>query len=311
MKRWPCRAAGGLLLLLARTTSACPCSDDAGSGLALTRDDELAAAALVMTTRGAYGVFDAQGNYRASEPDESEAAQELLLRAALRWPRRLEWLAELGYASYRLHAGAVSHEQRGVGDLIVRARYELLDESMPHAPLPLPAVAVSLLLRAPLGLASVGAAHGFGSGGPQLGLGAWELGVGVDAARSLSTTFSVLMAGELGYRFEDHALGRARQLGLRAEGLLGLRAAPLAWLSALVGVRARASGDATFSGRKLPGTGERLVSFVIGASVDAAGSGLRSSLTLSLDPPWSRLSAGSSAQAALGVALGWSFGRVD
>ncbi|HEY6080246.1 MAG TPA: hypothetical protein VIW29_15640 [Polyangiaceae bacterium] len=311
MKRWPCLAASWLLLLLAPVARACPCSDDAGSGLALTREDELAAAALVMTTRSAYGVFDAQGNYRKSDSDETETAQELLLRAALRWPRRLEWLAELGYASYRLHAGQVSQEQRGVGDLIVRARYQLLDESMPHEPLPLPAVAASMLLRAPLGLASVGAAHGFGSGGAQLGLGAWELGIGLDAARSLSGALGVLVAGELGYRFEDHTLGRARQLGLRAEGLLGLRASPLDWLSGLVAVRARSSGDATFSGRRLPGTGERLVSVVVGASVDDTASGLRSSLTLSLDPPWSGLSAGSSAQVALGVAVGWSFDRSD
>jgi hypothetical protein len=269
--------------------------------------------ALVTTTRWARGVFDAQGDYRPYDERESETSQELLLRAAVRFPQRLEWLAELGYASYRFHSGALAHEQRGVGDLIVRGRYQVLDESMPHAALPLPALGASLLVRAPLGLVSAGAAHGFGSGGPQLGLGAWELGGGVDAARSLGAALAVVAAGELAYRFEDHALGRPRQLGLRAEGLVALRVAPLELdgFGSLLGLRLRASGDATFGGRELPGTGDRLVSFVLGATIEDAASGLRSSLTFSWDPPWSMLSAGSSAQAALGASLAWSFGRAE
>lgn len=299
------------LLAVARSARACPCSDDAGSGLGLTRDDELAAVALVTSTRWANGVFDAQGNYRSYDGEESETSQELLLRAALRLPRRLEWLAELGYAAYRFHAGSLAHEQKGIGDLIVRARYLVLTEAMPHEALPLPSLGATLLVRAPLGSLSTGAAHGFGSGGPQLGLGAWELGGGLDAARSLTSSLGVLLAGELGYRFEDDALGRPRQLGLRVEGLLGLRATPLDWLSALVALRARSSGDAELAGRELPGTGERLVSLVLGGTIYDAGSGIRSSLTLSWDPPWSALSSGSSAQTALGVSVAKSVALLE
>jgi hypothetical protein len=298
-------------VVTAQTALACPCSDDAGSGLGLTRDDELAAAALVTSTRWARGVFDAQGNYRPYESDESETSQELLLRAALRFPQRLEWLAELGYAAYRFHAGSLAHEQKGIGDLILRARYLVLTEAMPHAALPLPSLGATLLVRAPLGSISAGAARGFGSGGPQLGLGAWEVGGGLDAARAMTDALGLVLAGELGYRFEDHALGRPRQLGLRVEGLLGLRASPLDWLSGLVAVRARSSGDVEFGGRALAGTGERLVSLVLGGTIYDSRSGLRTSLTLSWDPPWSALSAGSSAQTALGVSIAKSVARLD
>lgn len=291
------------VLLWAPPAVGCPCSDDAGSGLSLTHDDERVAAALVMTTRQTLGAFDAQGRYRAQSAHEHEASQELLLRAAVRWPSRLEWLGELGYAAYRLRAGGVSEEQRGVGDALVRARYQVWDESMPHEPLPLPALGAALLLRMPLGLAA-STSSGFGSGGAQLGLGAWELGAGIDASRSLSAALRWLVASELAYRFEDHTLGRARRLGPRWDSLVGLRL-EVGELSSMLGVRARLTGDATFGGRVLPGTGERLLSVVLGGGLDHRQSGVRSAITLSLDPPLGGASASASVALGAAVGVGW------
>ncbi len=62
------------------------------------------------------------------------------------------------------------------------------------------------------------------------------------------------------------------------------------------------SSDVTLNGRRLDGTAERLWSVVVGVGVYERASGLRSSVTLSADPP---LGVGSSRAAALGVTLGY------
>jgi hypothetical protein len=282
---------------------ACPCSDDAGSSTSLARADELYAIALAATSRRALGRFDARGEYHALEGDEAEVSEELLLRAALRYPERVEWLGELGYASYRFRAGRVVERHDGVGDAAVRARFSAFDENMPHEP-PWPALAATALLRIPLGTISSGRASNFGPGGAQLGLGAWELGAGIDVKRSVTSRIDALLNAEAAYRLEDHALVERRRLGPRLDTSLGLRFATAAWLSNSLAVRYRITGDVEYDGRRLPGTGERLLSVVLGAAWYDDSTGLRSSLTLSLDPPLRRVSAGSAAVTALAVALG-------
>lgn len=307
MSRGRAVAVGLAVLVAPGLALACPCSDDAGGGSGLVREDERYAASLVATSRHALGRFDAFGHYSALGAAEAEAAEELLLRAGLRLPQRVEWLGELGYANYRFHAPGTALERAGIGDALLHVRVKLRDEGMPHESRWLPAVAVSGLLRAPLG--SIADRHNtsFGSGGAQLGLGAWELGAGLEARRSLLPKLELLLGAEAAFRFEDHVLGRARtrQLGPRADVSLGARALPSDWFAATVALRARFSGDVTLDERRLPGTGERLWSVVLGGAFYDRSSKLRSSLTLSLDPPISSLSVGSTAAAALSVALGY------
>jgi hypothetical protein len=176
---------------------------------------------------------------------------------------------------------------------------------MPHESPLLPAVAVAALLRVPLGTIADGRTESFGSGGAQLGLGAWELGAGIEARRSLTPSFQLMLGGEAAYRFEDHVLGRQRRLGPRADVALGARVLHAAWLSSSVAVRGRLTGDVSLSGRRLEGTAERLFSFVVGTAVFDAASRFRSSVTLSVDPPIGSLSVGSTAAAALSVSLGY------
>jgi hypothetical protein len=267
------------------------------------------AAALVATSRHALGRFDAYGNYRPLAAGERESSEELLLRLGYRPFSELEWLLELGGASYRLRTPGFDDSTLGAGDALLRARYTLRQESMPHDDLPLPAVALSALLRAPLGGFADGRSAGFGSGGAQLGLGAWELGLGVDTSRSVLPSLALMAAGEVGYRFEDHALGRARRLGPRAEVVLGARLFPEAWVSGSLAVRARFTGDVTLSGRRLNGTAERAWSVVLGAGFFDRESRLRSALTLSVEPPWAGLgvAVGSTSTAALGGSIGWGY----
>lgn len=278
------------------------------------RPDERYAAALVATSRHALGHFDAFGEYSALGDDEGETAEELLLRAGLRWPRRVEWLGELGYASYRFHAPRRVEQRTGVGDGLLRARVTLRDEAMPHESAWLPALALSGLLRAPLGVLADNRTSSFGSGGAQLGLGAWELGAGGDAAWSLVPKLELLLGAEGAYRFEDHVLGRARRLGPRLDATLGARVAPSALFAASLALRARMTGDVVLGdrdgggSRRLDGTAERLWSVVLGAAVYEPKSRLRSSVTLSVDPALgsrSSFSVGSTAAAALSVALGY------
>lgn len=292
-------------LLLSRAASACPCSDDAASSVSLARPDERLAVSVAATSRHALGRFDARGEYHALGADEAESSEELLLRAALRLPARLEWLGELGYASYRFHAQQLVEKQAGVGDFVLRARYTLVTESMPHEVTHWPALVVSGLLRAPLGALARGRSTSFGSGGPQLGLGAWEAGAGIDASRSLVSWLDVSLGFEAAYRFEDHALSRARRLGPRLDGALGARVSPNQWLSGSCALRARVTGDVRYGTETLPGTAERLLGVVVGGAVYDQATGFRAALTLSFDPPVRLFSAGATAAAALGVALSY------
>ena len=294
-------------LLVARSGRACPCSDDAGGGSALVREDERYAASLVATSRHALGRFDAFGKYSALGHLEAETSEELLLRAGLRLPRRVEWLGELGYAAYRFHAPGLVERRTGVGDALLRVRVSVRDEDMPHETIRLPALWLSGLVRAPIGVLAQSRTSSFGSGGAQLGLGAWEAGLAAEARRAILPRLDLLLGIEGAYRFEDHVLGpgRARQLGPRADVALGARAMPSDWLVASAALRLRMTGDVTLDERRLAGTAERLLSIVVGAAIYERSSRLRSSITLSVDPPLGSLSVGSTAAAALSVALGY------
>lgn len=292
------------LLLQPATARACPCSDDAGSFASLVRPDERYAAALVATSRSALGGFDAQGRYSALGAGVRETSEELLLRAGFRLPARAEWLGELGYSDYRFSSPRLSERQAGIGDALVHARYRVLDEAMPHESWPAPAVSLNALVRAPLGALARDRAGSFGSGGAQRGLGAWEVGGGVELLRTLLPKLELALASEAAYRFEDHVLGDARRLGPRLDATLGLRALPASWLGASLSLRLRFTGDATLAGRRLEGTGERLWTAVVGASIFDAPSRWRSGVTVSVDPPVSGFSRGSTAAFALGASVG-------
>lgn len=291
-------------LTIAGSARACPCSDDSGSFSGLVQQDERYASALVATSRQALGHFDALGKFAALGPGERETSEELLLRAGFRMPARFEGLAELGYSSYRFHAGRTAEQQSGLGDALLRARYRAFDEAMPHASLPWPALSFTALLRAPLGALAKDRAGSFGSGGAQRGLGAWEVGAGLELMRSLSPRLQLSLAGEGAYRFEDHVLGAARRLGPRWDATLGSRARLSDWLWGSVAVRLRMTGDVALAGRTLDGTSERLFSLMVGASALDESSRFRSAITLIFDPPVSGLSRGSTAAVSLGVSLG-------
>ena len=248
--------------------------------------------------------FDALGNYGPLKTDEAETSEELLLRAGLRLPARVEWLAEIGYASYRFRAARFHLEEAGLGDAVLRGLYTVRDESMPHEAPRWPSLRVSGLLRAPLGAWDSQGASGFASSGAQLGLGAWELGVGFAAARSASGMLNVSLAGEAAYRLPDTALGRERQLGPRLELMLAGSLEPLPAWSTSLGLRARFSGPASLDGKRALGSGERLLSLVGGGGFYDRATGFRASVMLSLDPPISGLSSGSMAATAMSVLLG-------
>lgn len=270
----------------------------------MVRQDERYAAALVATSRSALGRFDALGHYAALGAQERETSEELLLRAGFRLPARFEWLAELGYSAYRFHAPSVVERQSGLGDALVHARYRAVDEAMPHASFPAPALSLSALVRAPLGALAKDRAGSFGSGGAQRGLGAWELGGGLELMRSLWPELQVSLAGEGAYRFQDHVLGLARRLGPRFDATLATRVLPARWLSASLALRLRMTGDVSLGGQTLDGTSERLWTVIVGASVSDERSRFRSAVTLSTDPPLAGWSRGSTAAMALGVSLG-------
>jgi hypothetical protein len=260
----------------------------------------------VATSRRALGVFGAQGDFRSQRDDELEASEELLLRGAWRQNPKLEWQAELGAASYRLRSAGVAEDQAGLGDAIARARYLLSRESLPHEPVPLPALSLAGLLRAPLGhLASSGSAS-FGSGGVQLGLGAWEAGVGLDATRSWDGGRALWLGVEAGYRFADHSTGRSRQLGPRLE-LAAAGALPVNdWLSAHLALSGRWTANVTRAGQELAGTGERLVTVATSLMARPGQNGIRSSVGFSLEPPVAGLSRNVVSSAALSVSLGYA-----
>jgi hypothetical protein len=270
----------------------------------LVREDERYAVALVAASRRALGRFDAFGRYSALGARERETSEELLLRAGFRLPERLEWLGELGYSDYRFRAPFANERQSGIGDAQLHARYSVWDESMPHVAWPLPAVSLSALVRAPLGALATQRGGSFGSGGAERGLGAWEAGAGLELMRSVLPALFVTLGGEAAYRFQDHVLDEPRRLGPRLDTSLGVRAMAAPWLSTNVAVRFRLTGDVTLAGRKLDGTGERLWSLITGVAVFERASRFRSGLTLSVDPPISQISGGSTAAVSLAASVG-------
>jgi hypothetical protein len=95
-------------------------------------------------------------------------------------------------------------------------------------------------------------------------------------------------------------------LGPRWDATLGARFEPLPWLGATLAVSSRVTGDVMLGARKLAGTGERLLSLALGAGVYDAHTGLRSSVTWSVDPPVGEFSRATAATSALSVALGFA-----
>jgi hypothetical protein len=295
-------ALGLAACLSAASAQACPCSDDAGGALGLTRPGERGAFGLVATARRTQGRYDALSRYSPLAAGESEWSEELLARGALRLPEPVEWSGELGFAWYHFDAPGIHEERAGVGDALLRARTRVLDESMPHESFR-PSLSLSALVRAPLGSLSREQSAGYGSGGVQLGLGAWELGAGFDTSRSVSPSLSLGLAGEVAYRFADDAWGRARRLGPRIDASASAVLTLTDWLSAASSLRLRLVGDVTLSGQKLPGTGERLCTLAGSALFALPSARLRSALTLAVEPPWSRLSMGGAAAVALSFGL--------
>lgn len=288
--------------LVAASARACPCSDDAGGALGLTRPGERAAFGLVASARRTHGRYDALSRYSPLGAGESEWSEELLGRVALRLPEPVEWSSELGFAWYHFDAAGVHEQRAGVGDALLRARARVLDESMPHERFR-PSLSLSALLRAPLGALSQRRSAGYGSGGVQLGLGAWEVGAGFDTSRSLTPLLSLGLAAEAAYRFSDDALGRSRRLGPRLDASLSAVLALTDWVSAASSLRLRLVGDVTLGGQTLPGTGERLWTLAGSALLAPPVARWRSAVTFALEPPWSRFSKGAAAAVACSFGL--------
>lgn len=287
---------------------ACPCSDDAGGTSSLTRPGERAAFGIVATGRRSQGRFDALGRYSPLGSSESEWSEELLSRAALRWSERFESSAELGFASYHFAAATLSEERAGVGDALLRTRALLLEEDMPHQAFR-PALGLAVLLRAPLGELSRRSGQSYGSGGVQLGLGAWEAGAGFDLAHRAGSWLTLGLAAEAAYRFEDHALARARRLGPRAEASMSAALAVDDTHTLLLSTRLRLVGDVTLDERRLPGTGERAWTLAASALFTPPHARFRTSITAAVDPPVAFVALGSAAAVAL--SLGLTYGLDD
>jgi hypothetical protein len=287
------------------TAAACPCSDDPGGQRFLTPADGSYALLAVASSRRALGVFDAHGDFRAQSSGELEASEELLLRSAFRQTAALEWQAELGAASYRFRAPRVVIDEAGVGDVIARARYLLRREDPDHLRWALPALSLSALVRAPTGRLASNGSPSFGSGGAQLGLGAWEAGAGLDASKTWNGNRTVWVGVEGAYRFPDETWGRQRYLGPRLDLIAAGMVEVTEWLTAHLALSARFTADVTRAGQELDGSGERLVSVAASLTAQPAPRGFRSSLSLSIDPPLPRLSRNVVSAAALSVSVGW------
>lgn len=296
-----------LALVLAVTlvtagAKACPCSGTSVGTAFLTTPSQSHAGAIIATTRVAIGAFDAQGAFRRLAEQQNETAQELVLRGALRAPEEVEWQLELGAARYRLASAGFAVDDLGIGDLMGRVRYTLRREDMPHSSPRLPGLSITGLLRAPLAAIANAGSNGLGTAGAQLGLGSWELGLGLEAQRMVAETFELWLSTEVAYRLPDEVLGRRRQLGPRWSFAVGGTREWAGWLGATVAVTSRMTGEAALSGKRLDGTAERLLSVVVSLSAFEAG-GFRSIVGWSIDPPLQGLSRNVAATTALSLSL--------
>jgi hypothetical protein len=267
---------------------------------------------VTQSTEFVHGTWDAYGKFHELGDAESNRLVDYSLLLAVRPIAPLELALQLSYARQSVVAPGLSAEESGVGDTILRARYELFDQPMPMKKSPLPGVAAALSVRAPTGhdesASPRGVASGttgsLGSSAASTSLATWELALGLELVKSLGVHWELSGYGEGAYRFADDSLGIERRLGPRALGQIGGRYIATPDLSAGAFADVGWESEVTIDGEALSGTAQRRVSIGAYGAWQLSPSGLRAGVQLRHTPMLDELSVNALAASSLSVSLG-------
>jgi hypothetical protein len=308
-------ALGAVTLVFAPAgAAACPCRGSAGPSAPLTATTERFGVALSQSTEIVHGTWDAWGELHEHGEEESNRLVDYSLLVAYRPFAELETALQLSYANQTVVAPGLAAETSGLGDTVLRARYELFDQPMPMRKSPLPGVAAALAVRAPTGrdegAAPRGVASGttgsLGSSAASTSLGAWELTLGLELVKSLGVHWEAAAYGEAAFRFPDDSLGVERRLGPRALGQLSARFIPVPDLSLGAFADVGWEDEVTIDEEVVGGTAQRRVSLGAFASWRLSPSGLSGGMQVRHTPLADSLSANVLASTSLSVSLGFA-----
>jgi hypothetical protein len=275
---------------------------------------ETVGASLTQSAEWVHGLWNAHGEYTALGEGEHDTRIDWSLAAGYRVSQRWELAAQLAYGKQSLSTRGFASKSSGVGDAILRARWEALDAPMPMSDSPpWPSVAALFMLRVPTastdrtsGVGGYGTTRTLGASASSQALGAWELALGADLERALSSTWRVSALGEAALRLPDDALGLERQLGPRVLGQIGLRYVPVVQFAFDLSTDLSWEGDVELDGQTKRGTTQRRWTLGAFASYRVPKTGLRAGALLRYAPPVSGVSVNAIAATALGVSLGYA-----
>jgi hypothetical protein len=269
-------ALAGALLAGSVRGQACACGVP-GLDTALTDQSDTWGVRLAESGRFVGGRFNARGDYRELADNEQERRYEVSALAAFRPIPALELSGLLGYLRDSRHTAAESVSLSGLGDLVLRIRFDAIQEAPRHTErLPWPALAMVGSIRVPT--AAANASSG-------LGLGAWELAQGLVLERSATARLSVGCIVEVGLRNSDTSLGVDRRLGPR----LSTQLTAWYWPNSAVAVGLSSGfvweGDTRLADKWQRGTGMRQALVGAGVVYRPSGSGIRPGLAVRYAPP--------------------------
>lgn len=291
------------------------CRGPGGAGSALTASWQSYGFSVVETMRLGQGVFDQRSQFRRFGHDSHDRVLELGFAAAVRPISPIELGLTTAYGNVLVGGPGFRSSRGALGDLSLRARWEVLQE--PPLELTgqqrLPAVGLTVTARVPSGpvdrATSAGAAGPspgtVGSTATSQGLGTTELALALDVRKTFASRFQIGVVGEAGYRLADESIGIERALAPRGLArLMGIMFEGDTTFGLFADIAAE--GNVRYGGRVSPDSGQRSVSLGASASYKTEV-GLRTGLALSWQPPIDGLS--KNAVAATGITTFLAFTR--
>lgn len=286
-------AAGLVTWTVPRRAEACgSCRGPGGAGSALTAPWQKYGVSLTETMRLGHGIFDSKGKYRSFGPDSHDRVIELGMSAAYRPIDEIELGATTAYGNVLVGGPSFRSGRAALGDLGLRARWEVLEE--PAIELPSgsrrPSLGLTLSVRLPTGTVDRSGDSGsgpspgtVGSTATSQGLGTTEVALAIDMRKTFAQRFQLGAVVEGAWRAPDDAIGLHRSLGPR--GLARIMAIVFEE-DLTVGVFAdlAAEADVAYDGRTSKESGQRSMSVGTSASLKT-DLGFRSGLALAYQPP--------------------------
>ena len=296
---------------------ACPCQGSSGPAAGVTSATERLGASLTETTRFVPGAWRANGLYGSLAPGEREASEDVTAIVGYRPIVPLEASVEAAVGHQALTSPDFQTERTAFGDTTLRVRWDALDEPMPfeHPRFPWPALTLLLSLRMPTSPSGrgdpanpfSGTTGSVGASASSEGLGAFEPSLGAAVVRSFGELFQASGYLEAAYRFADSYIGRARHLGPRVFGQLGVRYAPTPTTGVGLLTDYGWEGNVSYDGSSVPDSSQRVWAIGAFCYLRAEPSRLRWGALVRYAPPIDGIGKNASQSASVAVSVGYAF----